>query len=490
MGTRRSLLLLLISCLAAWISINSSSLWIDEGNAAIKACAPTFHDWQAAMSLERGSDAQMPLYMAWLWGWEKIVGPGERMLRLGNIPWLLLAHGFLLLALRRARMNSRVSFLYIALAAIAPFLCYYLNEARPYVMQYAGGCLILAYLLRVAAAPEDFWSIGTVLTGALGMVITSGSSLLGISWAGSGVLAASWLLWKARKNKLQGAGPATVVIITGLVAAMGGLGFYYWGTLKGGARATMGRTDLASTVFALYEIFGFSGLGPGRIQMRETGIHALATYAVPLGTGALILLGGWTSSLVVRLRSQKSLNFPTWILVAVVLPVAFTFGVGMCAHFRVLARHLMPGFPYLLLLMAVCFEALWRSRLKMALVLCAGVWIASSAMLCFSPIHRKDDYKSSAALARKALEQGERVWWAADIATAKYYGLNPAGEPCLVTLRDPEPDLLLQNAEPDLIIISKPDIYDSQGTMEKYAATHNFSVSAKYPAFTFYEKRR
>jgi len=485
--------LLLLSLVAGLAAINRDSLWIDEGNAAFKACLPTFGQWVEAMRVERGSDAQMPLYMGWLWAWEKGFGSGERALRLANLPWLLLGHAFLLVALSRSRLGARIGPLYILLAATAPFLCYYLNEARPYAMEYAGGCLVLAYLLEVEAAPRRALAPGLLMVGVLGMLILAGGSLLGVPWAGSAFLAACWMVWRAQPEETRDLrlNLSALAVIGGLVMSMGLLGFYYLRTLKGGAGASaIGKTDWMSCLFTAYETAGLAGLGPNRAQLRDVGVSALLPYGFPLAAGGFILFGSMLAGGVVWTRKSVRKLPPVWGAIAWILPIGFTLALGVCGHFRVLARHCMPGFPFLLLLAAVILDVLLRTPLRGLVVLWVASWIASSTSLRFSPTHQKDNYRASAAIAQKALASGKRVWWAADKPTGRYYGLDADRQSNLEIWANPLAEALNARPEPDMVILSKRDIYDNAGVLAHYLSAHGFSPSVIFSAFTIFEKRR
>jgi hypothetical protein len=73
------------------LSVSSQSFWIDEANSALKATAPSWGAFQEYMQKDRGSDLQMPLYMASLWAWEKVAGRSEFALRALNMLFALLA---------------------------------------------------------------------------------------------------------------------------------------------------------------------------------------------------------------------------------------------------------------------------------------------------------------------------------------------------------------------------------------------------------------
>jgi hypothetical protein len=102
-------------------------------------------------------------------------------------------------------------------------------------------------------------------------------------------------------------------------------------------------------------------------------------------------------------------------------------------------------------------------------------------------MHAKDDYRNAATLAAAALRENKEVWWAADSATAFIYlqGLKLADLPGrLWTMHGPDWNDIRFKFPPRVIIISKPDIYDSRGAVARYAAENQFVPVRRLPAFT------
>ena len=360
-------------------------------------------------------------------------------------------------------------------------------------MEYGAACLILAYLLEIDAAPEQALQPRLLATGVAGMLIMAGGSLLGVPWAGAAFLAACWIVWNAsapapQKLRLSF---ASILAMGVLCVGMALLGFYYLETLKAGAGASSaGKTGVVSCLFGAYEIAGLAGLGPNRAELRVAGMGALYSYSLPLAAGCLVVFGvGLAGAVSCARRTGRRLP-PAWMLIALLLPLVFTIGLGVASHFRVIGRHLMPGFPMLLVLAAIALEALLSTPLRGLVALFMAVWACSFASLRFSATHQKDDYRSSAAAAQSAVTSGKRVWWVADQVTARYYGLDfaPAGK--LVPWMNAAAADLTSQPEPDLVIVSKPDIYDSSGTLHRYLISHGFTLNATPTAFTVFEKRR
>lgn len=482
-------LLLGISLMAGLAAISNDSLWIDEGYSAFFAKQPDIGTLAAAMKQEGGSDAQVPFYVVYLWAWEKGFGSGEWTLRLANMPWLLLGTASLLFAMRRAGVRRGVAAFFILAASLSPFLGFYLNQARCYAMQYATACMVLAYLLEVAADPRRAFELKPLMTGLAGALLLCGTSLTAVVWVGTAFLATGWMIWKT--PPVSRPSPRAWALLGIAVAMLATLGFYYLGTLLRGVRAVEGETNLATALYDVYEMAGFAGLGPARNDLRGEGIGALKTYGVPLAIGGAMIWGSLIAGALAWIRRNREPNIRRWALVFVFLPLAFMLGMGVWVHFRVLGRHLIAAYPLLLWLVALALDALWNTRRGRWLpVLFLVVWAASAGMMRFSDAHRRDDYRSASALATQALASGKRVWWAADPRTAAYYGLTPDLRGGGLTYwMNATPEALAQKPEPDRIFISKKAIYDHENVIEQYVQRHRFAPCASFSAFTVFAKQ-
>ena len=144
------ILFLLLACGAACVAVSSQSLWIDEAQTAAKAIPGSLHGWWHALATEHNSNMQMPLYMLYIWGWARLFGVSELALRAANLPWFF-AGFFAIFHFLRARPCLRNATL--LLYCIHPFVWFYLNEARPYLMQLSGALLVTGALFT--AMEED-----------------------------------------------------------------------------------------------------------------------------------------------------------------------------------------------------------------------------------------------------------------------------------------------------------------------------------------------
>lgn len=277
------------------LAISQQSFWIDEVYIALAARQPTLDAWWREQLYGKGSDLQMPLYMIWIWGCGKIFGTSEVALRAVNLFWL--APGMLALrwAFARHRSLPLATFL---VAALSPFAWYYLNEARPYAMQIGTSLVAFALLFRLALnqdqpSRERLWMAGLCVA----FLLLAASSMLAMLWLGAYLGA---VMLSAPKSRLQGWARSYWPwwVGTGLLLFM--LGLYYLWTLNLGARATKaGITDARNLFFFLCELFGFSGLGPGRLSIRTGGLEAFRPWlpwlAIYGGVLLVVLAAGWRS---------------------------------------------------------------------------------------------------------------------------------------------------------------------------------------------------
>ena len=468
----------------AVVAVSNQSLWIDEGNSAMKAIQPSFvHFWEKMKELG-GSDLQMPLYMGLLWVWEKIWGHSEYALRALNIPFFTLSVA-VLVYLWDAERCLKLAFLF--LICFSPMLWVYLDEARPYVLQFFGATSILVALWNQSKTPNLDKNLSVFCIGA---IVLCGSSLTGVIftfWFGLAflVILIHQPVWHSIFSSKQN---LVALLVTSI--GMCGLGMYYFWTLSQGARASgVGKTDLLSIGFCFYELLGFSGLGPDRLSLREQGITALKPFFLPLASLVIALTALGISSALYITKSSRMHRTETFIFAAVFCGAMSMLAVGYIAHFRVIGRHLMPVLPFILLLMSLGIIHLCQCNKKLNwavfLTLCL-LLIFSSLSIRFSPRFAKDDYRTVAQIARCSLKNGKTIWWAADSATANYYGLK-FNEKLISILGFSKSDL--QNAPaPSLVLLSKLDIYDSNRFISDYLVKNNFTNTNNIKAFSYFKK--
>ena len=468
------------------IAVSGQSLWIDEANSALKAMAPTWSIFSLRMQAMLGSDLQMPLYMLTLWGWEKIFGHSEYALRALNIPLFVIA---LTVLGTLPRMTTSARLYAILFACTSPFLWAYLDEARPYILQFLAATAALVPLtnLCLGSNPPPTRDLAVF---TLGIVLLCASSLIGVIY--SLLFGTTFLfLWIQReqwRSILARRDWRVAAIVGGLFLSL--LAAYFAWTLHVGAKASgVGKTNVFSIGFALYEFLGFAGLGPARSALRDNPITALNPHLAILA-GYLAL---WVLFLIFALRPFVHGKVMPLVLVAAASFVAIVL-LGRFGEFRIVGRHFMPLYPLLLLGVSALATTAWQSGRwipRAAVVLLLTACLASSLTFRFALRHGKDDYKSAAGATLEVLEAGGVVWWAADPAGLLYY-LPKAGRYIqarhLILTFGAASTPAGDRPAPTQIVLSKPDIFDLDGFIRNYAQRYNLAETRRLQAFTFYSR--
>jgi hypothetical protein len=306
-------------------------------------------------------------------------------------------------------------------------------------------------------------------------------------------------------------GPNRLLLVFYLVA-MALLTAFYLNSLLHGAGASRLSSSTPSTVaFAIYEVLGLSGLGPSRLELRDAGPAALAPYAVGLfaagGMVCLVLVAGLQ-------EARRRVGTAELALMAAfgLFPAVIVLFSGFAMHWRVLGRHLMAELPLLNLVLALGLVRLLHTdgrrgqRVRGFLAIsCLLVLVASSLSHRFAPRHRKDDYRAAAAVAQQAFAQGQRVWWAAGVIGARYYGLPGEFDvmselivaekpevcrdsPGVVQVANASTQCLSTLRAPEVVILSKPETFDIKGDILGYLKAHRFEVVQSLPAFTVWRR--
>lgn len=482
----------LLGLFLGFVAVSNDSYWIDEASTLDKSIRPTVATWWERLRWEGTSNLQLPLYLLYAWGWEKLFGHGEWATRAANIPWLVVtmaSFGWSFASVIRSRLVAASSL------GLSAFVWFYANEARPYLMQLGAACVVFAALLGIwragcQASPtqERRW----VWTLATGCLVLAASGMLAMLWLGGGLAAALFANPRPRvKELLVRYWPAASVTGIGLLA----IGGYYLWTLTLGARATViASTDLKSILFTVYEMIGMSGLGPGRLAIREDGLVAFKPYWAGLllyGVLFAILWGmGWR-----RLLAISPKRVLLWAAIGGLSVLVFLILVGVTSRFRVLGRHCMPLLPVMVFPLGVGLALAWEKRglvgrLTVTGFLCLS--LISCLVLRFSERHAKDDYRGAAALAQAALRKGEKVWWNACDQAAWIYQLPLAtgkaapGEAVLIEL--PQKGFEAKLDLPDVVFTSKTDVYDYNGHLATFLQHSGFHEVSRLAAFSVWRR--
>jgi len=476
------------SAVVAGFAISNQSYWIDEATSLIVAMAPNPAEaWKYAQAVS-GSTIQMPLYNIYLYAWHKMFGSGEWGMRAANIPFFVFGQlAFLLLLRARAGLALTAC----GLSLVCPTIWMYLDEARPYIMQYAAACWPTAALLR-AAAPQpgdQNWKTSELLLLALATILLAVSSLLGVLWAAGFALVLLWL-WKTPSRSEGKKSPAVLYLAAMAFPLIALAAFYAFTFEAAGAGYFRPGTGLVSLPYVAYEFLGFSGFGPGRLELRAAPVDALRAHffsLLPLAAVAGIL--GIFFLQFLRTRRPDTRLLAAFAL-AVVLPAIIAVAGMFLSDYRPLPRHFMPVLPTVILALATLVPAALAQPslvIRAAGAILPLLWLTSSLNLRWRETHAKDDYRTAAAIAAAALRDNKEVWWAADAAAAFIY-LTPVALDDVPgrawAMQAPQWDDIRFKFPPRVIVISKPDIYDPAGAVARYAAENHFVPTRKLHAFT------
>lgn len=484
----RFLFLLLASLLVGLLAISHQSFWIDEPFTARYAIQPDLAGWWGALKVSAGPDIQMLVYTLYLWCWEKLFGSSEFALRAANIPWFLLAQASFWFGLRRW---PRLKWAAVVFQAFNPFLWRYLDELRPYAMEYAGAAAVMSCLAWLAG--EEEIRAGWLFAFGTSIFILCSSSSLGIPWAGSAVLAFACLAWGEKRIVWNWA--SIVSCLAPGFALTSLAGYYIWTIPHGlGGISSVGQ-PFEVFCFALYELVGFLGLGPGRIAISDALTPRIfLPYLSILAPAALLLAG----MLVFALRSFWRQANPRlkWAACVYLIPPIFLLAtLTLLQNWHATGRHFTPASAALVLFVALATATAWREKSQWKMAWMAAfclIWIVSCLETRFASRHLRDDYRDAAKVAQAALAKQERVWWAASDVAGMYYGVPlstslQSKEEALVIWQPRKTDLQ-RILTPDCVIFSKPRLFDPNNAVTEYLRDRHYHRVSTLPAFVIWER--
>jgi len=463
---------LAVICLA----VTGQSLWIDEAFTWSFASEPSWMTFFHRLHADVNSDAQMPGFLILAKALLPVLGSTEYALRAINLVWgwaaIAAMWGFF-----RATGHAWLTWIF----ALHPFLWFYMDEARPYVAQMAGGAGVLCGLTMAMTSKRLELGTACLIGGSL--LVLCVTTLTGVFPA-----FAAWLglIWLICRKKVAVSKPATAVLAISVIFLLA-LGFYYLQTaLHGAAGARHWKVGPGNILFCFYEWGGFAGAGPQRTVLREAATQGVSAIAIALTAHTnflCILAAAWLATAWNGWLNRRNLNQSAILLALALIGIAVLTGLlgFMIYHFPFWGRHFAAAVPWIaaasgLLVAARPAEAGFRRSFSLiATLLLLGSLGTSSAALRWDESQRKEDYRWAAEIAKKNLREGKTVWWLADAGTAKYYEV-PAqafGRP--------------SSATPDLIIISRPDLFDPAGEGHQLAVKLSYQPITR-PGFAIWEK--
>jgi hypothetical protein len=470
---RNSLLLpLFFSTAIGLIAVSNQTLWIDEGLSASKAMAATWNTAWKLLLEESNTNMHMLLYMASLWAWEKIAGHSEWALRAMNIPFFVAGVLALWVA---ATPRMRVPLLLAT--CFSPFLWFYLDEARPYCMlfafsSFATGLLIYWQKYKIQKDfPLGVWSLGL----ALSLSALSWTHIVGLVFQ---VGVCAFIFFNVGFQNVFRMAKKCFPAITFLGVCDAALLVYHaWTKTLGVEANALGKTTVVNLLFWVYEFFGFAGLGPNRNNLRLDPVGTLFEHAIPLALLGFFWLVFAVYAIKKNLFKKGNPSF-SLVLCLVLTPLIILYFLGVFEGTRLLPRFATPSFAALAYSIASLVPAVWNINRysQVAVIALLVLLVASCFALRFGAEHGKDDYRSAASIALANADSEKTILWAADKDTGSYYGLDfeaitSGGVKKFALWKG---DLINASQLPDLIFLSKRDIYDPTGFLSRMAADFGY----------------
>lgn len=475
----------LLALIACCLAINNQSFWVDEAGVGLKAKQANLAGWWSA--IKESGDVQKPLYFLFAWGWERLVGLNEFAMRAGNMIWFVPCVITMFWALAGKPL---LRWCFLALVLSSPFVWYYLNDARPYAMEIGLSLVVFAALYRLGPSQEGSpQERAWVITLCVACLLLSATIMLAMLWLGAYLGAALLTTPEDHRRRLLREYRVYWVITLTLLLA---LGLYYIWTLSIGARADQGDTDFRNVMFVAYELLGFAGLGPGRVDIRNGSFGAFIPWLPFLVLHGVVLLfvltEGWKQTSAFTARGTRT----SWAA-ALAIVAGFILAAGVVYHWRVLGRHCASAVVPLLFVLGAGETALLSRRTwvgQVVAVVFVGLNLISDMNLRFSERHAKEDYRTAAAIATTAAARGERVWWCADKDAGGFYGVPivlgasapTTGQVWLVA--NPTEHLLDEQPSPQLVVFSSRGVQDREFRVRKYLEHHHYRLSQELSSFT------
>jgi hypothetical protein len=480
---------------------SSDSFWIDEAFTGLYSKQASFSDFSEYLIFHPNTEMKTPLHVLWAWLAGRVNDSDEWLLRISNVPWVLLGLWFIFCIGKRLKMTLLPAFF-----IVSPFVWFYANEFRPYAMQIAGGAAWLLFCIRILQGEYVERCLGFYLAA----VFLWSSSMLGLLPLAS-MLGVTILILLCRRRLSLG---RFISISIPLAIVLLPLAVYYMWTISvgtgGGGKSW--AVSWKNILFVAYEYLGYTGLGPSRLQLRNAmqGVTELASVVeawqialmVPLTIVYLILIG-YTVRLIMpnrimyEKRAYEVLSRDVVVLCAVSIAASIgaLYIVVYSAGWPLWGRHLAAYISAVYVIIVISLRSInypWLRRVLAGVLLV--VLVVSSLLLRFSDRHRRDDYRGAAISAKAKLDGGGIVWWAAAKQCALFYDL-PASktdhefEPNrVVLLSNPVYEEIERLPNPDYIYLSRIDIFDRYNVVRSYLIENEYSIEKSLTGFTVWRK--
>ena len=336
-----------IVAVGAWLrfaTLGAQSFWFDEAQAAHELHLSLGSMLSAMVEHETNP----PLYFVLGWAWVHVFGPGEVALRalsaLAGTAVVVLAY-----LCGRELVSRPAGLLAAALTALSPFMIWYSQEAREYMLLAALCGASLLFFARAWREPSR--------PNVVGWAVFSALAVLTHSFAGFLVAPeALWLLYVIRTRAMAVAVGAVAVVQLSLLPllfthATGRLlGFISSTSLSARIQqvpVAFGLGTLYESPLVRYGLLGASALTAALIALLVVGANAsqLRGASAAAAIAAVVLLVPLGLALLGEDYYIPRALIPAWIPLAVVVGAACTAPRVRIAG-RVLAVVLLASFVY------------------------------------------------------------------------------------------------------------------------------------------------
>ena len=333
----------LISFMTILFSINSSSIWIDEGITWSLASKASFSEMLDSMIQQSGSEKQMPLHVFYEFVWIRIFGDSEIALRSSNIPFALL---YMVYAYKiSGAIDEKKKCWFYLLFLSYPVFISYMNEARPYIIMLAMATAIMYYSFYAPA-----YNAGTFTKINLCMLIGLASHML---FAVTGAIVLFGMLYRRKEEQVQ-----VLPIFKKnwyFVLPYAGLVGYYTYTVLALPSASIGNSFtpvFINLCTCLFYLFGFGGLFLSRVDLRAFDFSALSLPMILLCAAFFTVLVGM---LVIFVKGWKQIRSKAKYYMGITLLILLFFVVlGIIMHYAFWERHMISLVPVILAVFCEC----------------------------------------------------------------------------------------------------------------------------------------
>jgi mannosyltransferase len=408
-------LLIAITIVAAvlrFATLAHQSYWLDESQAAHEVSLSfggMLHAWS-------GYEGNPPLYLILAWIWARVFGTGEAGLRslsavlgVGVIPLIYLSG--------RELVSRRAGLVAAAFAAVNPFLIWYSQEAREYMLLVFTCAGSLFFFARAWRSPSR--------RALIGWAVFSGLALLTQYFAGFLVAAEGLLLVYCLRSR---ASVLALVAMGALEAAL---------------------IPHVTSLLARPPEFIVSVPLSVRLQQVPVSFAMNTLYQTPIVTYGLIGAAGLAAvviALLVASAEDRELRGAgvAALLAAAVLIIPLL--LALAGHDDYIARGLLPGWaPLAILIAAACTAARARVAGAVLAVAVLATFIYAGARIDGDPQLQKVDWRGVTAALGPARRTRAIVAYKGIFATAPlsiylpgvpWSGPGPAPAPSLATVNE------------------------------------------------------